>query len=932
MATVANETVTKRLQIVATSTGVDKLANDLEKLGAATRGVGVETTKTNTTTLGLGRQFEALERRVNPLLKLQQQFERDTRLVNNALAQNAALADRAARAHEGIRTRYEAAVAATKKFNDTAGQTSNVVALNSHAMRNLGFQLNDTVTMLASGSSPFQVLATQGGQVVQALQGPQGITGSLKQLGGSLMSLVTPGRLAFGGLTAAAALGVAAWNSYDNKVKDVQRSLNGLGGATGATSSRLNAIAMGPGPLGFGDAMSGASRFAAAGINVDLYSRLNLASHTFSRGFGKTVPEAQESLAAAFADPMKGVQDLAKTLGPFALEITKEITRLQSLGKLEESQIVLYEALNDRLKGVIDTSSVLSRAWESIRSGSSNAWARLGAVGVQHTPVEAFRSAAQGEQMAERLGRPEVVEQYRQRRIAAEARMSQEEIDAEKRRAAALKIRMDILAEDNRRISEFAKLGAANLVARSAADKLAIEQERIRREAIFDTSKANTVASEVERARTLAVADATRVLSDYKRAAADENFLGGARTERDRYMRQLQIETRGLREGVGGLIPDSEWRSQVKWSERAENLFKPAPISPFGTLPTGISKNISLKRLNEAGGARPVDVTKDFGPRLPRIAANNAPGPVDTSRLENWDRNKFGQMMHDAEEAIKSQNRALETQIASFGKSTEEFARFNEQTRMQNDLARTGIPLTKDRADEIARIAEEYGRAAAAQERFRETLASLNDMRAGFMDVGNSMVSAFMRGERGVKLLQAGVNSLTNSLQRMSMRMLDKALFGNSDMSGGLLGSIFSSFMGGGGGITASANGNIFAGGNVIPFARGGVVSSPTLFPMANGAGLMGEAGPEAIMPLRRGPDGRLGVSGAGGGGGGVVIINENHTRTASMETKQEKGPDGRTIIRQIIREEVGGMIASGDTDSANRARYGIQARKVMRG
>ena len=72
--------------------------------------------------------------------------------------------------------------------------------------------------------------------------------------------------------------------------------------------------------------------------------------------------------------------------------------------------------------------------------------------------------------------------------------------------------------------------------------------------------------------------------------------------------------------------------------------------------------------------------------------------------------------------------------------------------------------------------------------------------------------------------------------------------------------------------IVDSANGNVFYKNNVVPFARGGIVNKPTLFPMANGAGLMGEAGPEAIMPLRRGPSGRLGVEAAGGGAGNVVV------------------------------------------------------------
>lgn len=65
-----------------------------------------------------------------------------------------------------------------------------------------------------------------------------------------------------------------------------------------------------------------------------------------------------------------------------------------------------------------------------------------------------------------------------------------------------------------------------------------------------------------------------------------------------------------------------------------------------------------------------------------------------------------------------------------------------------------------------------------------------------------------------------------------------------------------------------------FTQGRVMPFARGGVVSSPTVFPMRNGHGLMGEAGPEAIMPLTRGPDGRLGVQAQGGGRPVNIVMN----------------------------------------------------------
>ena len=81
----------------------------------------------------------------------------------------------------------------------------------------------------------------------------------------------------------------------------------------------------------------------------------------------------------------------------------------------------------------------------------------------------------------------------------------------------------------------------------------------------------------------------------------------------------------------------------------------------------------------------------------------------------------------------------------------------------------------------------------------------------------------------------------------------------------GLVGMIMGAFQ---------ADGGAWQGGSQIQaYADGGVIGGPTTFPMSGGkTGLMGEAGPEAIMPLKRGSNGKLGVQMEGGGGDNIVI------------------------------------------------------------
>jgi hypothetical protein len=129
--------------------------------------------------------------------------------------------------------------------------------------------------------------------------------------------------------------------------------------------------------------------------------------------------------------------------------------------------------------------------------------------------------------------------------------------------------------------------------------------------------------------------------------------------------------------------------------------------------------------------------------------------------------------------------------------------------------------------------------------------------------------------------------------------------------------------------VTASAKGNVFGSSGLIPYKKGGVVSSPTIFPFANGTGLMGEEGPEGILPLSRSVNGDLGVTAVGlgnyqGGSSGPVvinIINKGEQMKVDSQTKS-KGSNGETVIDVMVSSAIKRLDGKGQLDSVF-ARHG---------
>jgi len=95
-------------------------------------------------------------------------------------------------------------------------------------------------------------------------------------------------------------------------------------------------------------------------------------------------------------------------------------------------------------------------------------------------------------------------------------------------------------------------------------------------------------------------------------------------------------------------------------------------------------------------------------------------------------------------------------------------------------------------------------------------------------------------------------------------------------------------------------NGGAISSGRVRAFASGGIVDGPTSFAMRGGTGLMGEAGPEAIMPLARGADGKLGVR--SGGSGSVVHVTMNVSTPDAESFQRSKTQIAAQMSRAMSR------------------------------
>lgn len=587
-------------------------------------------------------------------------------------------------------------------------------------------------------------------------------------------------------------------------------------------------------------AILGIAAAAIAALTAQANNDSGLKKYTTAMGYTKAEVEKLNAVTVTFGDTMQavfqvGFERIAGALGISAANMKKTWQSLVSF---------LITATREVVAGIYASFTGLGyavkRVYDNIKAGRAES--------PLTTLVEGAKAAR-----ADAMGfMDDVVKRARLNARARQDAMAKSFYDAPKGGgASAPKTDRvgDILRDAQAEVAaENARAAAIGLSARAAGE---LEQ---RTKLLNQIEKAKIPVTDALRAKVDGLAKAyadAKIAADT--AAAVEGVVDGFKRQNDAINDELSLV---------GSYGDALTRARIEM----EALAKARDALPKG------------ETLSLADTARVLDAAK----------------PVANDQINLEQAKRMEKVRKDAEDAMYALD--LERKgLGLTGAAAESYAYAAERL---NQAKRDGITLGPEELAQINAAADAYGKARYAIDQQAKAIGDAREVTKGFF-------ADWINGVReGGDIFKTFADSVLNSLNRIIDKLLDRTLEGFLDsMFKNGSGNFLSNLLGGkSSGLVADPAGrdlnkigttptvvfpNALGGiyGAAEKFAKGGaftnqVVNTPTLFRFAKGAALgeMGEAGPEAIVPLKRGPNGALGVQMHGGGRGRTGDVNvENH-------------------------------------------------------
>jgi lambda family phage tail tape measure protein len=801
----------------------------------------------------------------------------------------------------------EAAFTAVEAGARRYGKTEKEIAA---AMRGVPAQITDIFVSLQGGQRPLTVFLQQGGQLKDLFGG---VVPAARALGSTLLGMINPYTAvaaAVVGLGTAMYQGRDEWDRFNRTI----RLTGNYAGVTAGNIREMSAVAAKMGGGGLGNARQAVESLVATGqISKDTISSLSATMMELQRVSGQSMDEISKDFARMPEGVTKWAEEHNRSMNFMSLAQWDYIRTLEETGNREAAMQATSKALHDYLgTEAVQKLGFLERAWSGVKKEAEGYWEVLKSIGRDATLDEQIREVEdrirKREQRLERGAISDVNRRRTEINLASDraelsslqdqkgvedataqvkglnsaanataiaAAKSLDSLDEASSKAQQLKKALEENARNEASIRAInpgdERISAAAIKAREAATRKKFEdkdatsagqngisaqlaamqaQARLREEALrqentrLEGERARGLLSEEQFIHRRAEAQRAALQDELEVVRKQAEVAGGKKqlAERERYLgRVKELEAQIVRSHAQEATDIEKYQEKIRGALRATQL----DIQNYReTRDLQASRQVNAMTLG-ANDRALVDSINQAQDRFRRIRD----GFTDKMLREG------GVGALDSEQYQKG---IAEIDAAMLAQVERERGYMRERVAIQADWKNGALLAVNEWVDGAANLMGQ------AQQFFSSLFSGMEGVVASFVTTGKASFADFTRSVLAdlakIAARQAAMGLFTTiagSLFGMGTGAAagTEAMASNVQAYGGDgIGSLIAS-----NGWVANAKGNVYSSQSLSAYSNG-IYDTPQVFAFAKGAGVFAEAGPEAIMPLQRAPDGSLGV------------------------------------------------------------------------
>lgn len=805
-------------------------------------------------------------------------------------------------------------------FSETVGRAGISSKQAAYQMRMIPAQMTDIAVSLAGGQSPFMVLLQQGGQLKDMFGG---IGPAVRAVGSYASRLINPFTLA----AAAGGTLAAALYSAQNQASELNRAANSLTNASGLNLNQFRALAQGASALGvsYGSAIDAVGKLTQSlSNNTSIYPQVIKASNDYAQASGQDLSEVVGMFNQLSANGGKAIEDLDDKFNFLTVAQRKQADEALRSGNIADAQRIAFGGLASKLEELTNKlnqgATGWDKFWRAAGKGVSGGWETIKEIAggdyFDNADVRKYQERTRLRSQKTEAGTWTSADENYYQMLNKASPAVRDYIQAQKELDQVTQ-----QASGNRYLKNLSEQVSQNAdaVTRARNALQALDNEYMNQSAtVRAAGQADYSARRVQLEK--ALKDAEDAQSKNSRAPRGKSYSEDAGTrflDQLRQQQQVLLSQADTGERIG-----TQQQALVKWEQQLADIKSKQTLTAdqksllanAELITAQLQQNAALERQIEtrekllALDKARADISRTIANRQSQYATEEL---FSSGGMSQYEQQQYTQRL-SLEQSYNDKISQLRQQRAS---ATSDIAR--EEIDQEIQLQRQALQTELSNYDaHISRMNQLRGSftagASRAWQEYRDSAANVSGMSErlftnAFGGMEDALVNFVVTGKASFRDF---ATSIISDLARIAAR---QAVVGIGSSIFSAAGSMF-----GGGTAAAGTANNSFSGGaynNLTLNAKGGVYDSPSLssysgrvydspqfFAFAKGAGVFGEAGPEAIMPLARSADGSLGVrmiSGGSAGGG----INVTAPVTIIQQQGQQSGEVSNTNTANTAKQ-----------------------------